>query len=173
MEIETRRLILREYIKPDWEDVHQYAKQGDILLYEAWGPNNEDDTKQYIQQALDEQKKNPRRVYELAVTLKNTKELIGGCRLEHIMEEHKGNIGYIIHPAYWNQGFASEATSALLMFAKNTLKLKLVDATCDVLNVASQKVLEKCGFIRVNLIANHLIIKERCRDTYVYERTNL
>lgn len=42
--IKTSRLILREYTESDWESVHGYAQNGDILIYEIWGPNTE---KQY------------------------------------------------------------------------------------------------------------------------------
>ncbi|MGK0391446.1 MAG: ribosomal-protein-alanine N-acetyltransferase [Maribacter sp.] len=52
IEITTKRLILREYKKSDWEAAHRYAQMEEILIYEAWGPNQEKDTQAFIASGL-------------------------------------------------------------------------------------------------------------------------
>ena len=47
---------------------------------------------------------------------------------------------------YWNQGYATEATKAMLEFGINTLKQKEFVAWHAVDNPASGAVMRKCGF---------------------------
>jgi len=169
--IETERLILREYVTSDWEAVHEYAKQEEILIYENWGPNSEADTKEFIANVIAAEKVVPRTSFELAIVLKEEDRLIGGCGFRFgTKEAHKGNLGYIINPLYWRTGYAVEATNALIRYAATELEVKIIDATCDVLNLASQAVLKHCGFFRIRLIKKDFEMKGRIRDTFVYER---
>lgn len=169
--IETERLILREYVEADWEAIHEYASQEKILVYENWGPNTVPDTKEFIQNALRLKEAVPRTSFELAIVLKEENRLIGGCGFRFDKQEaHKGNLGYIINPLYWRMGYAKEATNALIQFVASELGVKTIEATCDVLNLASQAVLKHCGFFRIRLIRKHFEMKGRVRDTFVYER---
>jgi len=169
--IETERLILREYIASDWEMIHGYAQQEGILIYENWGPNSETDTKEFIANVLELNQASPRTSFELAIVLKEEALLIGGCGFRFDTKEaHKGNLGYIINPLYWRNGYAAEATNALIRYAAEELAVKTIEATCDVLNLASQAVLKRCGFFRIRLIKKHFEMKGRMRDTFVYER---
>ncbi len=171
IKIETERLILREYQKMDWEWVHQYAKQESILIYEAWGPNTEDDTKAFIEQSIKERKEVPRRAFELGIVLKNNKQLIGGCGFRiNVNNKKRGNFGYIINPTYWNKGYATEASKGLLDFMITNHAISEIEATCDVLNLASKRVLEKCGLQKKKLIEKDVEMKGRFRDTFVFEK---
>ncbi|WP_367864217.1 GNAT family N-acetyltransferase [Pedobacter sp. WC2423] len=169
--IETERLILREYVQADWVAVHEYASQENILVYENWGPNTQADTLIFIEEALRQKEILPRTSFELAIVLKEENRLIGGCGFRFDKQEaHKGNLGYIVNPLYWRMGYAKEATNGLIRFVASELSIKTIEATCDVLNLASQAVLKHCGFFRIKLIKKHFEMKGRVRDTFVYER---
>lgn len=56
-----------------------------------------------------------------------------------------GDIGYWIGPEYWNRGYATEATKAVIAYAFEVLGLPRVQATCFVENEASARVLRKAG----------------------------
>ncbi len=169
--VETERLTLREFKGADWEAVHDYAKNGDILIYEAWGPNSETDTKQFIKTAVEDQIVQDRTSFDLAIVLNKEEKLIGGCRFWFInIKPDEVYIGYIINPLYWKNGYAGEAIKALIDHLAVVSKIKSVKATCDVLNIASQKVLEKCGFNLTSTIANDFKMKGGYRDTHVYEK---
>jgi ribosomal-protein-alanine N-acetyltransferase len=169
IEITTKRLILREYKKSDWEAAHRYAQMEEILIYEAWGPNQEKDTQAFIARAIDERKQQARTTFELCVTLKNTGELIGGCGFG-IDKDHpsRGNFGYIIHPERWNNGYATEAASGIIDYMEKNHGIKEVEATCDVLNLASQKVIQKCGLEKIKEIKDDFEMKGRMRSTFVF-----
>ena len=171
IKIETERLILREYQESDWESVHQYGQQESILIYEIWGPNTVEQTKAFIEKSIIERKENPRRAFELCVTLKSNMELIGGCGFRINSENKKrGDIGYIIKPDYWNKGFATEASKGLLDFMVKNHSITEIEATCDALNLQSIRVLEKCGLKKTKEIINEIEIKGRISDTYHFEK---
>lgn len=56
-------------------------------------------------------------------------------------------IGYGISEEYRCQGFATEAVKAVLTWAFQNPKVTAVEAETDAENIASKRVLEKCGFI--------------------------
>ncbi len=57
-------------------------------------------------------------------------------------------VGYHIAKEFTGAGYATEALQALLNFAKAEKKLDKVYGICVSENLASRKVLEKCGFIK-------------------------
>ena len=77
--IRTERLILRDFEEADWEAVHSYGCDLEVVRYMDWGPNTEEDTQKFIQRAIASQKEQPRRIYTLAIVLKPKNKLIGGC----------------------------------------------------------------------------------------------
>ena len=56
-------------------------------------------------------------------------------------------IGYMLKRSAWGKGYATEATKRLLKFAFEETPLQEIVATTDPQNIASQRVLEKCGLV--------------------------
>lgn len=56
-------------------------------------------------------------------------------------------IGYILKRSAWGKGYATEATKRLLKFAFEETPLEELVATTDLENIASQRVLQKCGLV--------------------------
>lgn len=170
MVIQTSRLIIRELVPEDWKSVHQYASQGDILIYEPWGPNTEEQTKTFVSQALQNATEQPRLSYEFAITLGSNGKLIGGCGIKiNQNNPDVANLGYIINPDFWNKGYATEAAMGLISTFQKRTDLNRLTAICDEFNLASQKVIEKCGFIKTYEKFRDLKFKGRKGKTYYYE----
>jgi ribosomal-protein-alanine N-acetyltransferase len=55
-------------------------------------------------------------------------------------------VSYYFHPAYWGRGFATELVRATLQYGFVVLGLEAIGAFVRPANVASVRVLEKCGF---------------------------
>jgi RimJ/RimL family protein N-acetyltransferase len=82
----------------------------------------------------------------LAAVRRDTGELIGDVLLFWHSEKHRGGeIGYVFHPDHQGQGFATEASRALLELAFDGLDLHRVTARIDQRNPASAAVLRKVG----------------------------
>jgi [ribosomal protein S5]-alanine N-acetyltransferase len=54
-------------------------------------------------------------------------------------------VGYVIKPEHWGRGFATEMTKAALHVGFEHLRLERIIAIAQAANVASRRVMEKCG----------------------------
>lgn len=166
MQLQTERLILREWSSEDWVAVHRYASSEQVTQYMLWGPNTEEETKAHIEQVIRWQHEVPRRSFELAVTLKDNGEIIGGCGL--VLHESNGEIGYCLHPDAWGNGYASEAARAIVAFGFQELGIHRIYATCRPANLGSANVMRKIGMKQEGHLREHIWAKERYHDSYLF-----
>ena len=54
-------------------------------------------------------------------------------------------VGYVLHKAFWNKGYASELLTASLSWANDHIKASFIIGYAPVAHTASQRVMEKCG----------------------------
>jgi ribosomal-protein-alanine N-acetyltransferase len=80
-----------------------------------------------------------------AIRFRDKPEVIGtiDLRLDH---SGGGEVGFAIARSYWRCGIATEALQAVVTFARNTLKLNTLFATCCGDHVQPAQVLKKVGF---------------------------
>jgi RimJ/RimL family protein N-acetyltransferase len=98
------------------------------------------------------------------VELKDSVCPVGICGLIKRDYLDAADIGFAFLPAYWGNGYAYEAATAILNFAKADLGLKRILATTRPENIASQKLLEKLG-LRFERLMRH---PDGDRDLRVY-----
>lgn len=167
--IETQRLLLREFTEADEADVHEYGSDPVVTRYEKWGPNTPGETRTVVAEWVSEQHVWPRNSVTLAVELKAERKLIGGFRLAIVDPLNRtADFGYCFNRRYWNNGYATEATRAVLQRAFTVLNLHRVWATCDVRNTGSWRVMEKAGMRREAHFRRDSLQKGEWRDSYVY-----
>lgn len=142
--IETERLILREIHECDIYDMHEYARLSYIGPIAGWEPHTSlDYTKDVIKQY--------RRKYQygqlgvFAVCLKENGKMIGTAELHTYFPNFKAELGYTINPNYWGNGFALEASCAIIDWGFNDLNLKRIECCSYIENKQSQRVCEKLG----------------------------
>ncbi|OXL85258.1 GCN5 family acetyltransferase [Paenibacillus sp. SSG-1] len=154
MRLETNRLVIREFVPEDWESVHRYASDPKVTRYTLWGPNTEEETKDYVAGMKAMQQKEPRTHYEWAVIRKTDGELIGGCGIN--ISGSNGEIGYCFHADHWGQGYASECAKAMLEFGFRQLGLHRIYATCRPENIGSERVMQKIGMQKEGYLREHM-----------------
>lgn len=169
IQLETERLLLREFKATDWKAVHEYARDPDVVRFMEWGPNSAEESQSFVDMCLDKQREKPRLAFELAVILKNENALIGAAG----MRLNPGNldtadIGYCYNKKYWRQGFAAEACARLMRMGFEGLSLYRIWATCDAENEGSAAVLRKCGMRQEGHFIKERSIKGRRRDTLFF-----
>ena len=81
--------------------------------------------------------------HEYIVTIEETGEEIGECNLTK--QGDSAEIGFILLPKYWLQGYGTEAVISLIEIARD-MRLKELTATTDARNKAAIRLLEKTGF---------------------------
>lgn len=81
--------------------------------------------------------------HEYIITIEETGEEIGECSL--MKQEDSAEIGFMLLPKYWLQGYGTEVVTSLIEIARD-MRLKELTATTDARNIAAIRLLEKCGF---------------------------
>lgn len=166
MNISTDRLLIRDFTHDDWLKVHTYASDPEVAKYMIWGPNSEEQTREFINSTIEMQQQVPRVDFECAVILKETDQLIGGCGLRK--DGKIGEIGYCFNPIYWKKGYASEAAAALINYGFKELELHRIFATCRPANIGSANVMKKVGMQYEGHLREHMWHKGKWHDSYLH-----
>ena len=138
--LETERLVLRRPSLADVKAIARLANDRRIAQNTAAIPHpfKVSDAEAFVQSTM-----KPSREHAFAVTRDN--EIIGmvsaGLRKLDVPE-----IGYWLGVPYWGQGYATEAVRAAIDFAFEEFDCNEIRAGARVVNTASRRVLEKCGF---------------------------
>ena len=168
-DLRLSRLLLREWREDDWPAAHAYASDPEVVRYMDWGPNTEEETRAFIAGAMRSPQASPRLHYDLAVTLAESDEVVGGCRIWIESPEHRdASIGYSLARPFWGRGYATELARGLLQFGFETLGLHRIWAIVEPENAASARVLEKVGMQREGRLRDHRYAKGRWRDSLIY-----
>jgi RimJ/RimL family protein N-acetyltransferase len=87
---------------------------------------------------------------DLVIACKNRPmELIGGIGLSPARGERVATLGYWLGEPYWGKGFITEAAQALIDLVFGMTGVLEIEAEARVINPASRRVMEKCGFAYV------------------------
>jgi ribosomal-protein-alanine N-acetyltransferase len=104
-----------------------------------------------------------------AMTLKGNDQMMGIIGLYVIRKEHfRAEIGYMILPEFQNCGYISEAIGRVLEYGFEELKLHSVEAIIDPENLASEKVLQKNGFVKEAHLRENEFWDGKFLDTVIY-----
>lgn len=144
--LETPRLILRQFVIDDYELFYKnWASDIRVTKYMTWDVHqNIELTKMIVTDWVNNYINN--NFYQWAIVLKEINEPIGSISVVRIDEETETfEIGYCLSYDYWNKGITSEAFKAVIKYAFEEVTIKTFAARHDARNIASGKVMEKCG----------------------------
>jgi [ribosomal protein S5]-alanine N-acetyltransferase len=169
MKLETGRLILRDFVKDDWQRVLEYQSDPLYLRYYEWTERTPEAVQEFVGWFLHHQQQKPRIKYQLAVVLKSNNRLIGNCGIRMDQPNAlQADIGYELDPKYWNHGYATEAAHGIVDFGFNTFGLHRVWSWCVADNLGSAHVLEKLGMRLEGRLRENEYYKGRRWDTLMY-----
>ena len=164
--LRSDRLHLREFRDDDFEAVHAYATDLEVVRYMPWGPNSEADTRAFLKRAQGHDGVDPRVGFELAIVREDTGKLIGGIGLH--VDGSSAMLGYCLARPDWGKGFATEAAGLLLGFGFESLGVHRTWAGCDSENGRSVRVLQKLGMTQEGHFRQNCQIRGEWRDTLVF-----
>ncbi len=161
------RVLLREMEPRDFDAIHRYAVDPEVVRYTLWGPNDAQATQDYLDAAIASARRAEREEYTLAV--ERAGELAGAAHLAvRSLAHRRGEIGYVVRRDLWGQGIAGEAAGLLLRLGFEHLGLHRIEATCDPANAASRRVLERIGMRREGHLRENYRAHGRWRDSLLY-----
>ena len=95
--------------------------------------------------------------------------VLGGCSLQDVRLDHgRAALGYWLASEARGRGVATHAVRLLARWAFAKLGLARLELTCGLDNEASQRVAERCGFVREGLLRSHVPFKGARRDSVLY-----
>ncbi|MBK8138947.1 MAG: GNAT family N-acetyltransferase [Chloroflexi bacterium] len=159
--LNTNRLVLREVTERDAADV--FELRGDYQVTKLnFGVNYK---------SLDEAHFTIQRMREgfdvaqhlrFGITLGTDDKVIGLVGFNYFSHaDHRAAVGFDLQRRFWGRGIMPEALTAVLDFGFNQIGLNRIEADCSIMNLASQRVLQKVGFV----------YEGRQRDQYYYDGT--
>ncbi len=80
----------------------------------------------------------------------------------------RASVGYWLTPDARGRGIATRTLRLLARWGFDHLGLARLALTCEPDNVASQRVAERCGFVREGVLRSHMRFKDGRRDTVVF-----
>ncbi len=83
--------------------------------------------------------------WNFAIAERESGKLVGACGYGK-RHDLGPEIGYWVGEPFWGRGYATEAVRAVIDHLFSATSLDEIAAGCRVTNVASRRVLEKCGF---------------------------
>jgi RimJ/RimL family protein N-acetyltransferase len=142
--IETNRLILRQFTIDDAWLIYDLNIDPEVTKYTGDPVLDIDHAGQVLAKNILPQ-------YELynhgrwAVHIKKDLSFIGWCGLKTRPERNEIDLGYRFMKKSWGYGYATEAAMACIKYGFETLKIKKITGRAMPGNLASLKVLQKCG----------------------------
>ena len=169
MQLVTERLILREFNENDWPAVLAYQSDPRYLRYYAWTQRTPEDVREFVGMFLAQQQAQPRIKFQLVITQKSVRRLIGNCGIRmNFPGAQTADIGYELDPRHWGHGFATEAARAIVQFGFTELHLHRIWSWCIADNVGSARVLEKLGMRLEGRLRENEYFKDRWWDTLLF-----
>lgn len=170
--IETSRLILRPMRVDDASDLLEYQSNPDIVRYIPWPEGNAETVKKHIERTLAESKELPLDEGDYLVLvweLKDSGKVIGQSNISMQSKEHlRGEVGWVTHQDYQRQGFAFEASKAMLKFGFEVMGLHRIVAEMDTRVPASAAVAQKLGMRKEAELKEVEYFKGEWCDMWIY-----
>ena len=166
IELKSDRLILRRFKEEDAENIFNSFVNNEDFLYYA---NKEKRSLEEETKSLKgiEEKYNNLEYYNWLITLKDG-TVIGAINLNVDNYNESCEFNYAIDEKYRKNGYMTEALNIVKEFVINDLKANRFFGGCEINNIASKKVMEKCGLKYEGILRNHLKLKDGYHDMRVY-----
>lgn len=104
-----------------------------------------------------------------AIRVRGEERLAGMCVLhEPYSPRRRAELGYMLAPDRWGQGFAAEAVEAVISYGFSVLGLNRIEALTFAENSASRALLRKLGFAEEGIMRQHAWEKGRYWDDVIH-----
>lgn len=166
--LETERLILRELLESDAQEILNCFSNEDVLRYYGQNPlTNIEQVKCIVKNFTKEY--NEQKAIKWGIELKGTDGIIGTIGFHNWSSEHKRTeIAFALLPSEWGRGYATEAISKVISYGFKEISLTRIGAVVFTENEASNALLTKIGFEKEGTLRNYMYQNGVPYDTNVY-----
>lgn len=170
--IETERLILRRITNDDVNEVFELRSNPETMKYIPRPlVKTTEDALEHV--AMIEEKITSNIGINWGITLKGDSKVLGIIGYYRMQpENYRAEIGYMLLPEYHGKGIIPEAVNRLIAYGFDDLKLHSIEAVIDPENLASEKVLQKCGFVKEAHLKEAEFYEGKFLDKVIYSLLN-
>ena len=167
--IETKRLLLRQFVESDAEDVFEYLKSPMVNCFECMKLNSIDQAKTEISKRVKED-------CYFAIALKENNKVIGEIFAHpegEFPDEAKDTFSpcWMLNEKYHGKGYAFEAAHAFFDYLFTQKGARRLYAYTEDYNIPSQKLCEKLGMRQEGLFMEFISFIKDENSNPIYENT--
>ncbi len=166
--IKGKKVILREFELKDAQQLFDnWGTDEEVSKYMLWkNYKTIEDAKNAIQYYIEcYEKDDPFKQY----AIEYEGNVVGSINIVTSKRHKTGEIAYCLSKKYWRKGIMSEAITLLVDYYFEHYDLVRISAEAIEPNVASRKLLEKCGFKLEGILRKKYFCKtNKHEDAYVY-----
>ena len=166
--IETERLLLRRITNDDVNEIFELRSNPETMKYIPRPlVKTTEDALEHI--AMIDEKITTNIGINWGISLKDNPKLLGIIGFYRMQpENYRAEIGYMLSPDFHGKGIIPEAVNKLIRYGFDDLKLHSIEAVIDPENFASEKVLQKCNFVKEAHFKESEFYEGRFLDKVVY-----
>ena len=158
------RLVIKRLEQIDAPALFQYHRLPEVSKYQGWVPHTLLDAEKFIEESTQNPLDTPHTWLQFGIFLSEG-ILIGDVGIHSTHDLRQPELGITLAPSHEGQGYAAEATGAILSYLFEDLKKHRVTASVDPRNLRSIKLLERLGFRKeAHFIKSYWMDNEWCDD---------
>jgi RimJ/RimL family protein N-acetyltransferase len=168
--LRTQRLVLRALAPADAEALYAIMSDDETMRFWDWPAFQDYSTVADIVAGQIADMAGGHSAY-WAVTPQPGGAAFGACDLSEIdLRQRRAELGFLFNRAWWGNGYALEAMTAVMDHAFGDLGLERLWARLHAGNDGSRRLLERLGFAYEGTLAGHVIRDGSRRDCLIYGR---
>ena len=167
--LRTERLVLREVTPKDVAWYFRHFNTWEIVDGQEYpGPKNLEVARRELKFYFTDNFRKGAGI-RWGITLKGSDELIGSAGLYKLVPKtSQAETGYDLDPEYWGQGIMTEAMTAIIEHAFDTMKVNRIEAYVSPRNKGSQGLVRRLGFRKEGVLREHDFYKGKFTDDFLY-----
>ena len=168
--IELERLRLRRPRLSDASAIFEYASDPEVAHYADWQISSDLESVTKLLRRRESAWEAGSEFYWV-LTLLSQDQAIGGIACS--ISGHAAEFGFLLNRRFWSQGYATEASRAVVEWVFSVPSVWRLTATCDTENAASARVLEKVGLTREGTLRRAIVrpnLSNEPRDAFLYSK---
>jgi ribosomal-protein-alanine N-acetyltransferase len=166
-ELISERLILRRFKESDAKELYEGFINQEGFLYYAHKEKRTLEDEIASLKDIDEKYENLE-YYNWLIALKDDGIIIGAINLNVDNFNESVEFNYAIDERFKGNGYMTEALNLVKDFCLDEIKVNRFYGGCEINNIGSKRVMEKCGLTYEGTLKSHIKLRDGYHDMLLY-----
>lgn len=166
--LETKRLKLVQVEKEHTQSFYDIMSRDEVTKYYGMESLKSIEDASKIVESFQNTYESKRGI-RWGIVLRETGEFVGTLGLNNLITwSKKAEIGFELHPSYWNKGITTEAVKEVLRYSFEDLEIFRIGAITYPQNEPSKQLLKRLGFNEEGLLRGYLYQNNQSHNALVF-----